>query len=552
MERLNNIHIYNTAYRRFDFGSVAFDSMIRSVSRQEPSVSGEGRYLIPGLVDIHMHIESSMATPAGFSEYAIQHGTTAVVSDSHEISNVFSVKGLEDFMSIPSLCDIFWAIPSSVPASGPELETSGGSFDREETAHLAKDKRIVALGEVMNASDLLASDDNRTKRIIKAFSEARPECPVEGHCPRLSGAELAAFIASGVDSDHTEQTPQSIAEKLSAGMFLEIQYKSLSKENIEALSCPEVQGMFSFCTDDVMPDVLVSEGHLDRVVRKAIALGMRAEDAVFAATYSPCRRMNLRKRGMIAPGCIADFIILSDLDSFEIESVWKSGVKVYEKGNGLLVDVPEYSVPGYAADSIKRKPVSASDFSFPESGGDEHVIAIEHFANTTMTGRKEMALDLSRPLPPGVNIVASVERYGHENPVKPVILYGGFTKRGAVASSWAHDSHNILVMATDPEMAAKAVNAVISMKGGIAAADDSTLIEVPLGYAGIVSLESMDRLAEHIADVRSFMKEHGYEAREEIMSFAVLALPVSPVLKVTDKGLVDVKAHKIIDFRSRI
>lgn len=196
--------------------------------------------------------------------------------------------------------------------------------------------------------------------------------------------------------------------------------------------------------------------------------------------------------------------------------------------------------------------MTPDDFAFSGASGMERVIMMEHSEHTTMTGRREMVLDLSRPLPEGVNIVAAVERYGHQSPVKPALFYGGFTRRGAIASSWAHDSHNILVMATDGEMAARAVNRVIAMKGGIAALDGDECIEVPLRYAGIVSLEDMETLARRIGEVRAFMRSHGYRADEEIMSFAVLALPVSPELKVTDRGLVDVRAHKLIDFRMGI
>ena len=330
--RLENLYIYNTPLRCFRPGSVVFSEKgIECVEWSDKEEGTRKLFLIPGLIDIHMHIESSMLTASGFSEAAIKHGTTAFVSDSHEVSNVFGEKGLLDFMSIPSISDAFYALPSSVPASSGRLETSGGSFDEEETLRLAEDRRIIALGEVMNASDLLNPGDNRTRRIMKAFRKTRSECPVEGHCPRLSGSELAAFIASGVDSDHTEQTPESIKEKITAGMFLEIQYKSLTKANIEALSEPRYQGFYSLCTDDVMPDVLINEGQLDRVIRKAISLGLKAEDAIFASTYSPSRRMRLFDRGIIAPGRIADFVLLSDPDSFEIESVWKNGREVYEK-----------------------------------------------------------------------------------------------------------------------------------------------------------------------------------------------------------------------------
>lgn len=298
-----------------------------------------------------------------------------------------------------------------------------------------------------------------------------------------------------------------------------------------------------------MPDVLINEGQLDRVIRKAISLGLKAEDAIFASTYSPSRRMRLFDIGIIAPGRIADFVLLFDPDSFEIESVWKNGREVYEKKCGLVVKSPEWQAPEYALSSIKREHVTAEDFSFSDSAGSERIVTIKHFPHTTMTGRGEAFIDLSKPLPEGFCILASVERYGKQSPVKPVILENGFRKKAAIASSWAHDSHNILVMATDGSLAAEAVNRVIDIGGGIVALDGDEIVEVPLSYGGIVSLESPEKLAERISLVRAFMRDHGYEADEEIMSLAVLALPVSPELKVTDKGLVDVRKSEVIEWR---
>ncbi len=531
--------IYDTAYRTFRKGRILFSETISSVEYTDGDVPGI--YIIPGLIDIHMHIESSMTHPKEFSRISLMHGTTTIVSDCHEIANVFSVKGLEDFMSIPVYNDTFYAIPSSVPSSSSELETSEGSFDENEIRQLSANPRIIALGEVMNAQDLLSDGDNRTKRIIKAFKEERPECPIEGHCPRLAGRELDKFIAAGVTSDHTEQTPLSIREKVSKGVFLQIQYKSVKKEIIEALSEPSIAPFFSFCTDDVMPDVLISEGHLDRIVRKAISLGMRPEDAIFAATYTPSRRMRLFDRGIIAPGCIADFVVLSDPGSFAIKEVWKRG----ERRESLPFE--KLDPPAYAFSSIRRGHVRHEEFSLGRGSGEYTTIV--HRTDSTMTAKGRRTLDLSR-LDKGINIVAQVERYGHNAPIKPAILENGFTSPAAIASSWAHDNHNILVMATDEVLAAEAVNRVIDLGGGIVCTDGQDIIEIPLQYGGIVSLEPMEKLAGRISEARRFMRDHGWVAGEEIMCFAVLSLPVSPEVKITDKGLVDVRKKELIDWKS--
>lgn len=555
MDRIENIWIYNSADRSFHYGSFSYDERFEEVSCEASSVfSGKGECVIPGLVDCHMHIESSMLPPSSFSHVAAKHGTTTMISDCHEISNVAGVPGLKEFMHQKTVNHAFYAIPSSVPASSAELETTGGVFDAAEVRALSGEKDIICLGEVMNAKDLFSEGDNRTKRMIREFVRCFPHCPVEGHIARLSGRELDRFLSYGVSSDHTEQTVSSLLEKLSKGVFIQLQYKAITEEIISVLD-GVYDGHFSLVTDDVLPDTLVYDGQLDRVVRKAIASGLSPERAVYAATYAPCNHMHLDDRGMIAPGKLADFIILEDLESFSIKEVYISGSCVYRKGEGMLVPVPETTLSSGCSSSIRRSEVKAEEFSLKAyRSGVQTITAIGHQEGSTMTLRRSVEVEVgpSLELPlEKINILASVERYGHNAPVIPVPLVDGLSKEGAIASSWAHDSHNILVLATSPELAAEAVNEVIRLQGGIVCVDSTSLIKVPLGYGGIVSLEDPEDLAFGISAVRSWLREHGYKAIDEIMSFAVLGLPVSPEVKVTDKGLVDVKEKKIIDWRER-
>ena len=546
--RLENVRIFDTARKCFRSGNITFSERVESVEYTDTECSGP--YVVPGFLDIHMHIESSMMTPGGFARASLPHGTTTIVSDCHEISNVAGVKGLETFMADESDNDTFFAVPSSVPASSELLETSGGSFDAEEITELVRNRRIIALGEVMNSNDVLSDGDNRTKRIIEAFKKSRPECPLEGHIPRLMGSDLDRFISSGVDSDHTEQKLAGCLERLSKGVFVQFQYKGFDKEIVDALdSCYD--GHFSFCTDDVLPDVLLKEGHLDRVVRKAISLGLEPERAIYAVTWSPAVRMRLFDRGWLAPGKLADIVILENLVNLDILSVYKSGRLMYEKGKEYSYSCPSRT-PEYLKSSIRRAPVKTEDFLLRgKASGQGKAVVIEHQSTTTMTKKVVMDVEYSDGLlrTEGINILASVERYGNDAPIIPVPLIKGLDKRGAICSSWAHDNHNLLVLATDAELAARAVNTVIEKQGGIACVDDSGEIFVPLNYGGIVSTEDFISLAEGVARVRTFLREHGYKALDEVMSFAVLGLPVSPEVKVTDKGLVDVREKKIIDWR---
>jgi adenine deaminase len=554
MTTLRNVWIYNSAYRAFDFGEIVFGKTIEHVNRNFEETERGGLAVIPGFLDIHMHIESSMTTVSEFSNAALIHGTTTVVADCHEVANVFGVEGLEAYMDLPSLLDVFYAIPSSVPATSSELETCGGSIDEAEVQRLCKRNDIIALGEIMNANDLFSEGDNRTKRIIKAFKTCKPGFPIEGHCPKITGEKLSKFIASGVDSDHTEQTPQSIIEKLSAGMFLEIQQKSVKKETIEVLKDPYLAGKFCFCTDDVMSDVLVSKGHLDAVVRQAMKFGMPVTEAIYAATYAPAVRMNLLDRGQIAPGKLADFLVIDDLETLHIKAIFKNGNLIYDSSNGLTTPTKLPELDKKFLNSIKRKKIQASDFDLSCPDGKRDILVIEKDGATTFTkkGRhsivvKDKSFDFFAS---GLNLIACIERYGKESPINPAFLKNGLKKSGAICSSWSHDSHNLLVLATSVELAVRAVNLVIENQGGIALVDEKSESFVPLAYGGIVSLEPMPILAKRIEGVRTWLKNHGYEANEEVMNFAVLSLPVSPELKISDKGLVDVLQKRILNWQT--
>ncbi|WP_320127511.1 adenine deaminase C-terminal domain-containing protein [uncultured Sphaerochaeta sp.] len=554
MTTLKNVWIYNTAYRAFDFGSLEFDKTITHVERQFEE-EGTGAYaIIPGFIDIHMHIESSMTTVSEFSNAALPHGTTTIVADCHEVANVFGVEGLQAFMDLPSVLDVFYAIPSSVPATSAELETSGGFIDSEQVIQLCKRDDVIALGEIMNANDLFSESPNRTKRIIETFKACKPGFPIEGHCPKISGEQLSRFIAGGVDSDHTEQTPESIREKISAGMFLEIQQKSVKKETVEALCDEYLAGKFCFCTDDVMPDVLQAKGHLDAVVKQAISYGMSITEAIYASTYSPAMRMRLFDRGQIAPGKIADLLVIDDLETLHIKAIFKNGVMIYDSSNGLVTPMKLPLLPEKYLHSIKRQKIGTKDFDLSCPDGKHDILIIEKDSATTFTrkGRQSVmvqdnAFDFFAS---GLNVIACVERYGKESPIKPAFLKNGLKKSGAICSSWAHDSHNLLVLATSVELAVRAVNLVIENQGGIALVDEKKESFVPLAYGGIVSLEPMPKLAKRIEGVRKWLQLHGYEAKEEVMNFAVLALPVSPELKISDKGLVDVLQKRILDWRT--
>lgn len=260
-------------------------------------IDGSGMYMIPGLVDIHMHIESSMTYPAEFSRITLPYGVTTVVADAHEIANVFGMDGIRWFMGQETLLDIFYAIPSSVPATNESLETSGAGIGEQEVRELAGDSRVLCLGEVMNFKELTLDGDTLIKRLVGICrgKGIRDSMRIEGHCPKISGEDLCRFIYEGVDADHTQQTPESVLEKTDMGMFMELQHKSLTPEVVDTVCRYGLYENVALITDDTMPDQLL-KGQLNRIVGHAVKNGMPVEKAVYCATYTPSRRMHLDDR----------------------------------------------------------------------------------------------------------------------------------------------------------------------------------------------------------------------------------------------------------------
>ncbi|MDR1096370.1 MAG: amidohydrolase family protein [Spirochaetaceae bacterium] len=559
--------VFNVFRRIFERKTVLVrDGIFIDVAEQiktgpgEERVSAEGLWMIPGLVDIHLHIESSMTFPGEFSRAVLPFGTCTAVADPHEIANVFGAEGVRQFMNAPARMDIFYALPSSVPSTNARLETTGGSIGPEEIAELATDSRVICLGEVMNARELCADGDNRTKQILRSFARSRSRFPVplpmptpiiEGHCPRISGSALSAFIAAGVWADHTQQTPELMLEKIDKGMFIELQRKSLGAENIKTIVEHNLFEHVALVTDDVMPDEL-AQGHLNLLVREAVARGMRPEDAVYCATYTPSRHMGLRDRGAIAPGRIADCVLLRDMNTFEIDSVYKRGNLV---GGQDTARESAPAFPPHFYTSVKRKVTKPSDFQPPLppgfSGETADCVTLRIEASSTFTRRgralcpvKDGKLQWQQPR---LSLIAVAERYGHEAPLSFVLGEGMITGNGAIAASWAHDHHNILALGSNGEDMALAVNTVIKQQGGFVVVNRGRITgNIKLDIGGIISSAPMEQLAESVRRTRRAMRELGYKNRNELMSFSTLSLLVSPDIKISDKGLVDVRAQEPI------
>ena len=540
----------------------------------ESVFDGTGKFVIPGLVDIHMHVESSMTYPEEFSRTVVPFGVTTVVADPHEIANVFGLEGILSFMEQETELDIFYGIPSSVPATRTEMETSGAEFGEKELRELLRDERVVCLGEVMNFKDLVAEGDTKSKSFLKVCGECGRKIRIEGHCPGLSGGDLAAFIRAGVDADHTEQTAESILEKTDMGMFLELQEKSLKEEVVEVVKRKQLYENIALVTDDTMPDRLM-EGHLNRIVRLAVEKGMPAEKAIYLATFTPARRMHLDDRGIIAPGKKADFVVLPDLESFVPEAVFKDGKRCVDTSAEGVGKRLKRRFPDHFYSSVKCRLALASDFILPVAdfwkeecreealSGKPSGSEIQKLSGTAVVNVMQIqtfgtrAKHVQREIPvqdgnlcwqeAGLCLAAVFERYGKNGDASWGFVEHALEQKGAVATTWSHDSHNLLVLGNSVEDMVLAQNEVVHMQGGYVTASGGRVTaaaELPVG--GIISDKSLPELAAEIRAVRGEIERMGYVNNNVIMSISTLSLLVSPELKLSDQGMFDVKSQRKI------
>ena len=586
---LKNVMVYQTFRQCFEKRDVAvagekFYCVSPAISY--PGVEerdGKGRYMLPGLVDIHMHIESSMTYPGEFSRITLPYGVTTVVADAHEMANVFGMDGIRAFMAQKTKQDIFWAIPSSVPATNEKLETAGASLGVKEISEMASLDGVLCLGEIMNYKDLSAEGESRTRDLIDVCRNAGKNLRIEGHCPGLTGADLNRFIYEGVDADHTQQTPQSVMEKTELGMFLELQFKSLTPEVVKTVCDNELYENVALVTDDTMADKLLT-GHLNKIIETAVKAGMPMEKAIYCATWIPSRRMHLDDRGMIAPGKIADFMLLDSLDGIEPVVVYKKGECVYckddeacgavegRKAAGCGAEAAEAQSAGVSGSQAGSGAPAAAACSFPDSfyhtincrpaeisdfvlkaedpdvkWAEVNVMKIGTFGTATTPVKrrvevKEGVLDWKSA---GLSLAVVFERYGKNGNIGYGLVEGALMKPGAVATTWSHDSHNLFVLGTDESDMKLAQRRVLELQGAyVVFSEGSSLAEARLTIGGIVSDQPVEVLGQELKEVRAAMEGLGYANNNVIMSMSTLCLPVSPKLKLTDHGILTVPGQE--------
>ncbi|GAA0773747.1 adenine deaminase [Roseibium denhamense] len=509
----------------------------------EQTIDGEGLTAVPGFIDTHLHVESSLVTPFEFDRCVLPHGVTTAICDPHEIANVLGAEGIRYFLdsSLQTVMDLRVNLSSCVPATA--FETAGACLEIEDLLPFRDHSKVIGLAEFMNFPGVLACDPK-----VLAKLEAFQDGHIDGHAPLLSGLGLNGYLAAGIRTDHEATSAEEALEKLSKGMTILMREGSVSKD-LEALApilTPDRSAFVALCTDDRNPLDIAEEGHLDSMIRRLIAKGIRPLDAYRAASWSAANAFGLKDRGIIAPGKRADIALLSDFTECRVETVLSGGVVAGEAAFSARKIVQPVGL-----DSVHVAPVSAETFVIPARNSEADVIGVvpgkiitEHLKRTLPVSGGKTHVDLNQD----VLKVSVVERHKGTGNIGLGFVHGFGMKSGAIASSVGHDSHNICVVGADEQAMAHAVNRVIAMKGGFAVADaGGVTAELALPLAGLMSLEPFEAVRHELEDLRAAAKALGCTLAEPFLQVAFLPLPVIPHLKITDFGVFDVNKFELVD-----
>ena len=521
--------------------------------------------MMPGFIDSHIHIESSMVSPAQFAKIAVRHGTTAVVTDPHEIANVLGIDGIEAMIEnakqVPF--NFYFTAPSCVPATA--FETSGAVLDSSDIEYLLKKDEIVALGEMMNFPGVINGDEEVHKKLELAREYGKP---IDGHAPLLSRAALDKYLEGGISTDHECSNVLEALEKKIKGMKIMVRDGS-SAMNMEGLfdieqEVPEpdlsnplgllyrdifvrkiYSPLFDFIvSDDKHPNDLI-KGHLNLSVKKATSLGIDLLKAINMVTINPAYHYHLNC-GAIIPGAQADFIIVDSISDLNVLKTYVGGECVFD-GENVLFDVPEIE----ARNTINTSKKTASDFDIHYDGDECEVNVIECFDGELLTKKATARLYVEDGVVQpdifqDVLKIAVVERYGG-NAIANGFIKGFGLKKGAIASSVAHDSHNIIVIGYNSQMMADAVNQVIDDKGGISVVSEDFADSLPLPIAGLMSNEDASEVAKKLGILHKMTAALGCQIESPFMTMAFMALLVIPSIKISDKGLFDGETFEFMD-----
>ncbi|MGZ8687057.1 MAG: adenine deaminase [Gaiellaceae bacterium] len=502
-----------------------------------------GRWLVPGFVDAHMHLESSKLLPDELARLLLPLGTTAVVADPHEIANVLGTDGVHwllDFCADLPL-EVWFMASSCVPAS--KFESPRRALTDGDLASLLRRRRVLGLAEMMNFPGVIGGDEHELSKL-----RLEGAAHVDGHAPGVVGKELNAYVAAGIRSDHEARTLEEGRQRLRAGMWVLIREASGAR-NLQAL-LPLVSEFgphrLAFCTDDREPEHIVSEGHINSMVRAAVAAGVAPEDALMMASFNGATWHGLSHLGALAPGYQADVLVLADLERFEPELVLKAGRQVDE--------TERREVPDWVRHTVRIRPVGSNRFRIPWEGGAARVIGLvpdqivtESLVDEPTVVDGEAVADPERDLAK----IAVLERHLGTGRMGIGFVRGFGLRTGALASTVAHDAHNIVVVGVDDHDMSRAVTRLAEIGGGIVVVENHGVrAELPLPIAGLLSSAELEEVVESSHGCVEAARVLGCELRSPFQSLAFLALSVIPALKITDRGLIDVDRFDVVPLRA--
>ena len=501
-----------------------------------------GKIVLPGFLDAHIHLESSLVSPTEFVKAVLPHGTTTVVTDPHEIANVMGTDGIEYMLQATENLpvDVRFMLPSCVPAT--PLDESGAILDYRAIDSFYDHPRVQGLAEMMNFVGAINGDEQTVEKIVAAQAHHKK---IDGHAPGLSGKDLNAYIATGVYSDHECHDLKDALAKLERGQFIMIR-EGTAARNLEALM-PLLSSQYAdrcmFCTDDKHPNDLLEKGHIDYIVKKAISLGADPITAVKVACHNAARYFLLNNRGGISPGYLADFVIIDNFRAFNIQQVYKKGVLMVDHGEVRGFPAPE--IEPYLVERAHKTfhvaALTAEDFAEKRPRG---VIGMVDGEITTVDAGYSDRIDVDYD----ILKIAVVERHKNTHHIGIGYIQGYGLKSGAVATSISHDSHNIIVVGTSEADMAAAVNRVVELNGGIVVWDgEAPIAEVPLAIAGIMSDEPLVTVNEKLEHAKEVAHTLGVNPGiDPFMTLSFMALPVIPSLRITTRGVFDVTTQSYV------
>lgn len=541
---LKNAKYLNVFSNEFLCGDIAVaNGLIAGVGKYDgkTEIDVSGKLVLPGFIDAHIHLESSMVTPAEFAKAVVAHGTTTVITDPHEITNVMGIDGVEYMIQASQNLpiDVHFMMPSCVPAT--EIDESGAELDCKDIDLYLDNKKVLGLAEMMNYVGVINGDKNVLSKIVTSQAHHKK---IDGHAPELSGNDLNAYIAAGVYSDHECSTFENALEKLRKGQFIMIR-EGTAAHNLKALMPLLTQQYYSRCmfaTDDKHPSDLLYGGHIDYIVKQALKNGADPIVALKTATHHAARYFLLNNKGAIASGYLADIVVVDNLEDFNVETVFKRGKLVFDG------EVKDFSAPTVdeklaekCFDTFHLDSVTLSSFKVDGKLGLIGLVGGELLTRNLGTADKiDVENDILK--------IACIERHKGTNHIGVGYVKGYSLKSGAVATSVAHDSHNIITVGCNDDDIAVAVNAIKDSKGGIAVVENGkikALLELPI--AGLMSDEPLTTVNEKLENAKSSAYELGADKSiDPFMTLSFLSLPVIPSLRITTKGVFDAENWKML------